>query len=175
MLHLYAALAEKERRLISERTKAALSAKKASGIRLGNPHNLGSGRLPRTCNPGRGSGRIRPNRAAGNPGDPGGRHRKLRINRQRSQRARRQVSPGRQVARVLGRERAWPDARLASAQSPFIDGKKCECPNPRLAGLTRLGPEQALSELLAKSSASSERGGQALPLSALRRSVQHRA
>jgi len=40
MLHLYAALAEKERRLISERTKAALSAKRASGIRLGNPHNL---------------------------------------------------------------------------------------------------------------------------------------
>src|SRR5712675_319115 len=29
MLHLYAALAEKERRLISERTKAALRAKKA--------------------------------------------------------------------------------------------------------------------------------------------------
>src|SRR5712675_3163925 len=40
MLHLYAALAEKERRLIAERTKAALAAKKASGIRLGNPHNL---------------------------------------------------------------------------------------------------------------------------------------
>jgi len=40
MLHLYAALAEKERRLISERTKAALSAKKVSGIRLGNPRNL---------------------------------------------------------------------------------------------------------------------------------------
>jgi hypothetical protein len=32
--------AENERRLISERTKAALSAKKSSGIRLGNPHNL---------------------------------------------------------------------------------------------------------------------------------------
>jgi DNA invertase Pin-like site-specific DNA recombinase len=40
MLHLYAALAEKERRLISERTKAALAAKKASGARLGNPLNL---------------------------------------------------------------------------------------------------------------------------------------
>jgi DNA invertase Pin-like site-specific DNA recombinase len=40
MLNLYAALAEKERRLISERTKAALSAKRASGIKLGNPHNL---------------------------------------------------------------------------------------------------------------------------------------
>jgi DNA invertase Pin-like site-specific DNA recombinase len=37
MLHLYAALAEKERRLISERTKAALAARKAQGTRLGNP------------------------------------------------------------------------------------------------------------------------------------------
>ena len=41
MLHLYAALAEKERRLISERTKAALAVRKASGAKLGNPTNLG--------------------------------------------------------------------------------------------------------------------------------------
>jgi hypothetical protein len=40
MLHLYAALAEKERRLISERTKAALAAKKAAGAVLGNVRNL---------------------------------------------------------------------------------------------------------------------------------------
>src|SRR5215203_707406 len=40
MLHLYAALAEKERRLISERTKAALAAKKAGGTKLGNPRNI---------------------------------------------------------------------------------------------------------------------------------------
>jgi DNA invertase Pin-like site-specific DNA recombinase len=40
MLHLYAALAEKERRLISERTRAALAAKKATGATLGNPCNL---------------------------------------------------------------------------------------------------------------------------------------
>ena len=40
MLHLYAALAEKERRLIAKRTKAALAAKKAAGARLGNPRNL---------------------------------------------------------------------------------------------------------------------------------------
>jgi DNA invertase Pin-like site-specific DNA recombinase len=40
MLHLYAALAEKERRLISERTRAALAAKKAAGAKLGNPHNI---------------------------------------------------------------------------------------------------------------------------------------
>jgi DNA invertase Pin-like site-specific DNA recombinase len=37
MLHLYAALAEKERAVISARTKAALAAKKAAGARLGNP------------------------------------------------------------------------------------------------------------------------------------------
>src|SRR5829696_3472008 len=41
MLHLYAALAEKERRLISERTKAALAVRKASGAKLGNPRNIG--------------------------------------------------------------------------------------------------------------------------------------
>ena len=40
MLHLYAALAEKERRLISERTRLALGSKKATGARLGNPRNL---------------------------------------------------------------------------------------------------------------------------------------
>ena len=38
-LHLYAALAEKERRLISERTRAALAQGKAGGARLGNPSN----------------------------------------------------------------------------------------------------------------------------------------
>jgi DNA invertase Pin-like site-specific DNA recombinase len=40
MLHLYAALAEKERMVTSERTKAALAARKAAGGPLGNPANL---------------------------------------------------------------------------------------------------------------------------------------
>jgi DNA invertase Pin-like site-specific DNA recombinase len=37
LLHLYSALAEKERALISSRTKLALQAKKAQGAILGNP------------------------------------------------------------------------------------------------------------------------------------------
>lgn len=40
LLHLYAALAEKERALISERTKAALARKRAAGGLLGNRTNL---------------------------------------------------------------------------------------------------------------------------------------
>ena len=40
MLHIYAALAEKERHLISERTRVALAQKKAQGVRLGNRTNL---------------------------------------------------------------------------------------------------------------------------------------
>lgn len=40
VLHLYASLAEKERALISSRTKAALAARKASGTVLGNRTNL---------------------------------------------------------------------------------------------------------------------------------------
>lgn len=40
MIHIYAALAEKERRLISERTRAALASKKAQGTILGNRTNL---------------------------------------------------------------------------------------------------------------------------------------
>src|SRR3954454_16937260 len=49
MLHIYAALAEKERRLISERTKAALAVRKASGSKLGNPSNIReAGELGRT-------------------------------------------------------------------------------------------------------------------------------
>lgn len=44
VLHLYAALSEKERRMIGDRTKAALAAKKAAGTVLGNRTNLAEAR-----------------------------------------------------------------------------------------------------------------------------------
>lgn len=37
MLHIHAAFAEHERNMIAQRTKAALAAKKAAGVQLGNP------------------------------------------------------------------------------------------------------------------------------------------
>ncbi len=46
MLHLYAAFAEKERNVISERTKAALGALKAAGVQLGAPKGH---RIPRAA------------------------------------------------------------------------------------------------------------------------------
>jgi DNA invertase Pin-like site-specific DNA recombinase len=48
MLHLFAALAEKERAMISQRTKAALGAAKARGQKLGNP-NLADARETATA------------------------------------------------------------------------------------------------------------------------------
>lgn len=40
MLHIYAALAEKERSMIADRTRVALASKKAQGAKLGNRTNL---------------------------------------------------------------------------------------------------------------------------------------
>lgn len=44
-IHIYAALAQHERKVISQRTKDALAVRKAQGVKLGNPH-LGKGNIP---------------------------------------------------------------------------------------------------------------------------------
>lgn len=44
MLHMYAVLAEKERKMIGERTKSALEALKAKGVMLGNKTNIEAAR-----------------------------------------------------------------------------------------------------------------------------------
>jgi Resolvase, N terminal domain len=62
-LHIYAALAEQERRMISQRTSAGLQAAKERGVVLGNPA-AGQGHGRRCCNPRRG--------AATCPGGDGG-------------------------------------------------------------------------------------------------------
>ena len=49
MLHIYAAVAEKERRLISERTKAGLARLKARGVKLGNPNAAAAAKLARAA------------------------------------------------------------------------------------------------------------------------------
>jgi DNA invertase Pin-like site-specific DNA recombinase len=61
MLHIYAALAQKERALISERTRAALAAKKAQGVLLGNRTNL-----PEASAKGRAASRAAADRFAAN-------------------------------------------------------------------------------------------------------------
>jgi DNA invertase Pin-like site-specific DNA recombinase len=63
MLHIYVALAEKERQLISRRTKDALAALKASGKALGgvrNPADLRKARAVRVANADRFASNVLP-------------------------------------------------------------------------------------------------------------------
>ena len=107
MLHLYAALAEKERRLIGERTRAALAQRRAQGKRLGNPRNAGHaaalGRQSQAAGADRFAADVLPLRsrcATDHPSNPGDWSGDPRRPCQRSQSTRHPVSERRTLACV---------------------------------------------------------------------------
>ena len=71
MLHIYAAFAEKERNLISERTRAALAQKKAQGALLGNRTNLAEATAKGVAVNKAAGGRVRRERPADRARDDG--------------------------------------------------------------------------------------------------------
>ena len=75
MLHIYAALAEKKRTLIPDRTRAALAQKKAQGAKLGNRTNGGESQAKGVAATPSGGGCLCGERAADrSPDRGGGRH-----------------------------------------------------------------------------------------------------
>jgi len=71
MLHIYAALAEKERRMISERTRAALAIRKGRGAMLGNRTNLAEAGAAGAARTAEGAQRFAENVAPITQADPG--------------------------------------------------------------------------------------------------------
>ena len=121
MLHLYAALAEKERRLISERTRAALAARKAQGARLGNRRNAAEAAAAGHRALIGGGGCVRGQRAADRQFAAGGRRDRPARPGRRPQRSRRPHRPRRAVARLQRPQSA------AAVSGLFIGGNFALC------------------------------------------------
>jgi hypothetical protein len=105
MLHIYAALAEKERALISERTRVALARQEGPGRAAGQPHQPGAGIGPWQRGEPCGGRGVRPQRVADRARDPGERENEPACHRRGADASQRADSARRCMER---RERAEP-------------------------------------------------------------------
>ncbi len=102
MLHIYAALAEKERRMISERTRAALAVRKGQGALLGNRINLTQAGAAGAAHTRRGRPTLRGERRADHQADPEQRRCQPARRGRGPERPRRADGPRRAVGRNAG-------------------------------------------------------------------------
>jgi len=107
MLHIYAALAEKERRLISERTRSALATKRAKGAVLGNPRNLPEAGSQGRVTSADGGRPVRPEHHADHPQHPGGGPDRHGCDCEGLERSRSQDGSWRSMALLIGAQRDW--------------------------------------------------------------------
>ena len=106
MLHIYAALAEKERNLIGERTRAALARKKAARRAVGKPDQSACSYCSSRQEQSQDRRRVRRQRRARHAADPGRRRDQLRRHRRRVERPRHSHGA------------PWPVVRLHGARHP---------------------------------------------------------
>ena len=128
MFHLYAALAEKERRLISDRTRAALASRKTQRrqTRQSYPMRAGGSQRSRGLDPG--SRAVRRGRSTDRAGNSTRRCDQPSRHCCRPQRSRR---PHRPRWALAGVQRAEPACPLYGSQAAFIIGKMCCGPKLR--------------------------------------------
>jgi DNA invertase Pin-like site-specific DNA recombinase len=126
-LHIYAALAEKERSLIAARTRDALAAAKTRGVKLGNPKNLdAAGEAGRRGTQGEGRPDCRQHPADRRGGPPAGGG-ILAADRGRSQHAQ-PADPGRGRVVGDGGEAGARAAPLGPSTSRSLGGSPARSP-----------------------------------------------
>lgn len=141
MLRIYAALAEKERRMISERTRAALAARKRQGARLGNSTNLAEAGATGAARTAEGARRfvknvapvIREIRASGVASLRG-------IAAALNARGVRTARGGRWAATQVGSGRCWRAPRLVPPADTGHDRVRARNPRHRPRGSSRICP-----------------------------------